>query len=270
MIKITDFKELRAAVNKFGIDKFIKTERREFKRVGLDTDLSDVFTTDNGELISVFKDGRIGKVIAHIVDATKGYYANDEAIRENKRPKYHIFECQTMLSMRQNNRNHRYKKAGRTDGRFWLLTVPKPKGDLYELEICGYCRREYGAKYNLEQYINCPINPTDPPYYDDSDMTTVPMEYVRDWHKISRQMKEHCRWTCQQCSVKLAADNLKKYLHTHHIDGNLNNNNNSNLKVLCIKCHSEEYRHGFIKNKADYKEYIEFLESYNKVLRHAS
>jgi len=113
-MKITDFSELWRAVNKVKIDIVAKTEINLFENEGLDTDLKDVYTSSKGELYTVLKDGTIRKTLVHICDISR--YK-----KEWNLPKFHVFECETLTKMRNNNRGHRYKKASRGDGQFWMI-----------------------------------------------------------------------------------------------------------------------------------------------------
>ena len=62
--------------------------------------------------------------------------------------------------------------------------------------------------------------------------------YIKEWPKISEKYREKQNYTCENCNVVLEGFN-KWYLEVHHIDGNKMNNNITNLKCLCIKCHSQ-------------------------------
>ena len=143
-MKLTNFNELWRAVNKIKIDIIDKTELKIFENEGLDTDLSDVFSTKEGELFTILKNGEIRKTIIHICEIRE-YNGNYNL------PKFHIFECQTIIKMRNNNRGHRYKKAFRTDGKFWVIRgVNKSYAPL---TICNYnCLGQYNSIYNKHSY----------------------------------------------------------------------------------------------------------------------
>lgn len=259
-MKITDFSELWRAVNKVKIDIIAKTEVKLFENEGLNTDLSDVYTSQEGELFTVLKDGSIRKTIIHICDI-KPYQ------REYKLPKFHIFECNTLESMRNNNKGHRYKKASRNDGQFWVI---RGQNKSYEyLNICNYnCLEQHNSIYdrqtvssfNVKPYLDAPIQHIQPYITNELDMTTIPSSYSDDWSSISQERKDYCKWICQECFYNLSS--LKKYLHTHHVNADITNNKHENLKVLCIECHSKEFQHGHIKNKPEYSEFLQLKEKY--------
>ena len=261
-MRITEFNELWTAVNRLKIDRVAYTEIKEFEEKGLDTSLNDVFDVYGGELVTIMSDGSIRKAIVHISDISnwKAQWI------ERGLPKYHIFECQTLIQMRANNRKHRYKKAGRTDGKFWII-LPKDS-EFKKLKICGYCLSEYNKNYDakvskdsfeISEYLKQKINHLQPYITQEEDMTTVPRAYSSDWSKISNYMKTSVNYVCQECYKDLS--NHRKYIQTHHIDADRSNNNQGNLKVLCIECHSREYNHSHIKNTPLYQEYIYMKDS---------
>ena len=62
--------------------------------------------------------------------------------------------------------------------------------------------------------------------------------YTRNWDDISRKYREKHDYTCEECGLRI--DNLydRQYIHVHHIDANKLNNTESNLRCLCLRCHS--------------------------------
>lgn len=258
-MKITDFSELWKAVNKIKINVIAKTEIGLFENEGIDTDLSDVYTSSKGELFTVLKDGSIRKTIVHICDISRSR-------EEWDLPKFHIFECDTLESMRRNDRGHRYKKASRTDGQFWMIKATG--GEFDALTLCSHCKKQYNVIYsgnisvnnfNIADYIEKPIQHLEL-ITSKIDMTTIPRSYASNWSDISKERKEYCRWICQECFYDLSSH--QKYLHTHHINADISNNGYENLKVLCIKCHAKEFQHGRIKQTREYNDFLQLKENY--------
>ena len=78
-IELNDFKGFgQATVEVFKYNSVeverIKKQIEEFQINGLDTDLSDIFQTNDKELICILGDGLIRKAIIHIVDITSWWY----------------------------------------------------------------------------------------------------------------------------------------------------------------------------------------------------
>ena len=60
--------------------------------------------------------------------------------------------------------------------------------------------------------------------------------YPENWPEISFAAKVRAKFTCQRCG-EVSSPWYALPLHTHHIDYNKANCDDSNLKVLCIGCH---------------------------------
>ncbi len=260
MEKLTEFEELRQAVNKTGINITERIEVKKLEGKGLDTDLSDIYTIPGKELYTVLRDGTIRKVIIHICDISN--YKQDWGL-----PKFHIMECETLEEMRREKRGHRYKKASRNDGQFWIKQ--RISQGYKKLDICGYCLKQYNklynenankADFNIKRYMTSSITHIEPSITNQRDMTTIPKKYDKNWSKISKDRKECCKWICQKCHFDLSHKEMRFYLHTHHIDADIENNKYENLKVLCIKCHAEEPRHEHIKKTSEYNNFIKIKD----------
>jgi hypothetical protein len=64
--------------------------------------------------------------------------------------------------------------------------------------------------------------------------------YAIEWQQISKAFREYKGYTCENCDFKLQDLNYTDFIHTHHINAHEKmNNKRSNLKCLCVKCHSE-------------------------------
>lgn len=63
--------------------------------------------------------------------------------------------------------------------------------------------------------------------------------YTKDWHEISTKYKEKHNYTCENCGITITDPFDRQYIHVHHINGDKTFNDESNLKCLCIDCHSK-------------------------------
>ena len=255
-VRLTRFEELRSAVKKFDVFDFSKlTERVSFETGVLDTDLSNIFQTNQEEWVILLKDGSIKKAVIHIVDISSR--------PENwGNPKIHIHNCKTIKKMKEMGRVYRYKASGRKDGQFFLIKEDKKWRE--SLEICSHCLKIFNhafelnktkATFSIREYL-------DKDFLDSSlpetewDICAVPDRYTGCWPEISKRRKIQENYTCEKCGIDLSKQEDKKFLHTHHTDGNKANNIKENLKVLCIKCHAMEPGHSHIKSSPQYKEFI--------------
>ena len=169
-----------------------------------------------------------------------------------------------MKEWKEKRKSYRYKFSGNQEGKFRLI---KKEGEVkVSLEICSNCLELYNTEYisnkskaNFkvkEDYLEKSKNNPFKDMYIDLDICTIPSDYSKQWGKISKQMKEMHNWTCEKCREHFPEGRKRKFLHTHHKDGNKRNNSRLNLEVLCIECHSEEHNHGHVKKHPDYKEYM--------------
>lgn len=212
---------------------------------GLDVDVNDIEISDNGLLKY-----RGEQILLYIKDMDFGQ------IR-----KFHFHQCRTLNDMYNKGRFERYVVTQRKTGYF--LMDKKVGYNLYEkdveerLDVCKNClnwfNRNYRKRYSVEtfdiveffgSFTQTPITHT--PKYTDKN---APISgYSEDWDLISKQRKEQCGYICQQCGIDLS--NHKNLVQTHHANGVKSDNSPSNLKVLCIECHSDQPSHGHMKSSA--------------------
>ena len=89
--------------------------------------------------------------------------------------------------------------------------------------------------------------------------------YIKDWKLgiisgtnnytcssfVRNYMLQKCNYKCEKCGWgKLNTFTNKVPLQIHHIDGNSENNTESNLQVLCPNCHSLTENFGSRNTKA--------------------
>ncbi len=70
--------------------------------------------------------------------------------------------------------------------------------------------------------------------------------YPPGWKKRSRGYRQSRRFICERCGVDLSHPRHQEYLDTHHRDFDKNNNMDSNLRALCILCHSR-FHPGYLR-----------------------
>ena len=262
-MKITNFKSLKMSVEKYGVSEFFKTKIKEqikkFETEGLDVDLSNIYQTNSNQLFTILPDGSISKAIIHIVDISN-------RPKHWEYPTFHIYNCKTIEEMKNENRLHRYKVSGRRDGKFRIIKGKKSSYE--ELNICQNCLNEYNSYYKenkkksdfiVKEFLEKNIKHTEFKNVD-LDICTIPSAYSQNWSAISKQMKEMYKYICQECFEDYSNKDLKKFLHTHHINANKSDNSRENLKVLCIACHANQYNHSHLKNRPDYANFMNLIK----------
>ncbi len=173
--------------------------------------------------------------------------------------RFHVTDCSTITTMKQNNRYQRYVAIARTDGAFPVFSREEDNSSL-ELEVelapCKNCLRELNyrdyetetAKERAAIWQNFQLVEFFSAYA--SQISILPRDscsalpdsmYVSDWHLISRRVRERARWRCDLCGVRL--ESFKRALHVHHRDRDKSNNRWANLQPLCAVCHAVQVGH---------------------------
>lgn len=270
MIRLTKFQELRAALEKLGINEFFdyKLEKKlnagNFELESLD----DLVLSSSG--IYYVKNGALSKVVLHISDKEthfiqrnetafralqSGDFSNGELMKAIHR--YHFTYCQKLQEMFVQGKRHRYHLSKRTDGLFHYSyihnnKVMKKKSD-QKMLACQYCldnlasitRKTYVKEtFQIGEIYNNPATDnllSDTGYRLDCD--AVPNIYSKDWPKISAREKKNAEYKCKDCGKDFSDQQDQSELHCHHINSDKANNSSSNLKVLCAECHEKYHPH---------------------------
>jgi hypothetical protein len=230
---------------------------------GQDVDINEVeFSEDSTFLFQ----GR--RVILHIRDVQS--YGHELTM-----PKYHLANCRTLQQMWERHRSERYVVSTRQDGVFQLKTSEDGGNSWIDrekvLDVCKNCL----TTLNWDSYKNSSQNQRAAVFedfklktffnrYPGSPLTYAPMHsdvtapintYSSNFTEISKAHRESVKWVCDECKADLSEARFHKFLHVHHIDGMKNNNKQSNLKALCIECHSKQDHHNHLGNNPDLAAY---------------
>lgn len=230
--------------------KGIEVSREEIVKVG-------PFLTYKGDVLAIL----------YIYDSRSTY---DDLISESVdklAPKFHFTWCGTLDDMEARGRFSRYILSRRKTNRFSVQAKEREPefiakyGDIHEMEdvalyACkncldaityrGYQTRGWSSQKKAKAVLSFKIQE----FIDENEGTiniikfhnaiytdkNVPrIDYTENFPEISRNLRESAQWACSKCSVNML--NKKEGLHTHHRNGMKNDNNLSNLQVLCALCH---------------------------------
>lgn len=192
-------------------------------------------------------------------------YIRDWTIYSDKHsessPKFHISYCQTLQKMFATKRKNRYVIASRDDGLFLIHRIENneiKKAEKVKLEVCSNClhtigwmgyhsqlsdseKQEIKDRFTLENFFKFyPKNLIDATGIARDEIARNNV-YPPNWTYISEKTRKGVNWMCQECGIHL--EKHKNFLDVHHIDGNKSNSLSTNLKVLCVECHSKIHSH---------------------------
>lgn len=235
--------------------------------------LDNIFINSNDEFFDFLPDGSLVRVNLYI--AVKNVEVYRELAPENLY-KYHIYKCKTIDEMFKSGRKFRYSINNRIDGTFYYKFADYRGNILKEVEnqklnICKYCLSKYLNRrvndIDVENFNLAEFHKNNSVFFNNLDIEKLekgefvtPNIYVDNWNYISRKVREKRKYTCENCGFSPRNEYEKRFIHTHHINGDKINNYEDNLKVLCIKCHSEvDNFHLRIKNSKEYKEFLNLI-----------
>lgn len=158
-------------------------------------------------------------------------------------PKFHILNCETIKNQRlRSNFNGHYVFSNEI-----IKMEDRYDHVVKEPRLCGYCSMqnsdvtkgmktsEYREKFIL-------VDKTDGNFSDNElpiNISTDFWGYTLDWDETSKNYRIKRKFTCENCGINLNQNLVNGYyLETHHIDGNPKNNEEGNLRCLCILCHA--------------------------------
>ena len=92
--------------------------------------------------------------------------------------------------------------------------------------ICPTCKNRYVA---INKYFNGKVyyrKVCDVCYRSKGNLKPEPPAWVKSGYKLKQK--------CDRCGF--TASNIKTQMKVYHVDGNLKNNNWTNLKTICLNC----------------------------------
>jgi len=250
-------------------------EIEQLQTEGIEIPIDNVQVLNDGTY--VYK-GR--RVVVHIRDIEE--YGDRYSL-----PRFHLAMCSTLGQMIEHGRyQKRYVVSTRDDGRFRIHRIRN--GNIKKLEepldVCQNCLEELHyenfslqmsaskrkmavQKFSLETFFDefgrtC-VWAT--PRYDDKH--APPNVYSVQFYRIAQAIKERRGYRCenQKCQIDLSGREDRRFLHAHHIDADKSDNHPSNIKLLCIRCHAEQFQHSHLRDSPDYKQF--YLKFGSKVKR---
>ncbi len=195
-------------------------------------------------------------------------YKKDYRLQHYGKPKFHICKCSVIEEfINSGGFNQHYVRAN---------TEPVPVIDLDEaeyskrekevsgLQLCKLCMRKINAYHNIDSTTF--VNELKAASNEIQGIETDIFGYTRDWDTISKTYRESHQYTCENCGLKIEDDYDKQYVHVHHLNGNKENNDDSNLKCLCLYCHAhvDDHHYRRLTSGANKIQYCSFVARYGE------
>ena len=160
------------------------------------------------------------------------------------KPRYHIRKCRIIQEfMDSGTFKQEYRRANTTSVLVCDMDDEYTDKLVDDLPLCKYCARLVSQEYrdlNSTEFVEVLRESSDDSQEDVGGTIEVDIfGYTKDWETISRAYREKCDFTCEECGIRIDDPFDHHYMHVHHINGDKTNNRESNLKCLCIRCHSQ-------------------------------
>ena len=168
----------------------------------------------------------------------KGYIYNKRyKVEEYGLPKFHVSKCVTIQKFLDKGMFDKYYEFSNSKVNDVIeRTSPSIVYENENLCLCKNCRNHLTVDLMTTQdfYENL-----EDKYKSKNEVKVDINGYTLDWYRISKVYREKRAYTCESCGEIPKNERDKIYWHTHHINGNKVENDDSNLQCLCIRCHSE-------------------------------
>ena len=167
-------------------------------------------------------------------------YKKDYRMQQFGKPRFHICKCEIIDDFIMSGRfRQHYVRANSEPVPVKNIDNRGIKEEVTGLPLCRFCKEIISnvTAINSTQFVEL-LKSANGDNQDKKKQETNLFGYTRDWEYISKEYREKHNYTCENCGLKIEDDYDKQFMHVHHISGDKTNNNESNLKCLCLYCHA--------------------------------
>lgn len=207
-----------------------------------------------------------GIYLTHEGKEWKGYmYMPTYRISQyNSMPRFHLTRCNTIEKLFSSGFGSLYKWSNNKLNDITDRDINEIHKD-QKLQLCSNCQETIIGIINTEDFFDT-LDTEEPQEIVDVEVDIF--GYTLNWEKISRAYRKEKDYTCEKCGIKIENSYDKRFIHTHHKNGNKLINRKDNLECLCVLCHAntdERHEQNFDKKRMQL-EVKTFVEKYRQRL----
>lgn len=190
------------------------------------------------------------------------YLINYDVQQHKHYPRKHYFRCQTVEKFANFSSTNQEKVDIRCTTTHQMYTN-------LNLPVCEHCQRIFreqttqtllGTSFN-DFVLQMACNET----------RRLPEDlhgYPINFREISTAFRASKNYTCEKCHLQITDYADQRYMHTHHVNYLKHDNCKTNLRCLCIDCHSkvdDRHRNNFKNSLELSRELKAFLSKYPRL-----
>lgn len=194
-------------------------------------------------------------------------YKRSYRLTQYGKPRFHVRQCQTILSFMNSTGNiPAYRRANTDTVKVLDMDDGGMEKEVSTLPLCKYCadliQSTIPMTTTTEFVEMLRDNEEDTPM---EDIEVDLFGYTRDWEIISRGIRERNNYTCELCGLHISNPYDQHFIHVHHKNGRKTDNRDSNLQCLCLRCHADvdaNHKERLTGSRANRIIYDEFCAKY--------
>lgn len=180
-------------------------------------------------------------------------------------PRFHLTRCDTIENLFSGGFGSLYKWSNNKLNDI----IDRENNQLHKdqkLQLCNHCQEKINDIIDTEDFFET-LETEEVPEIVDVEVDIF--GYTLNWEKISRAYRKEKEYTCEKCGIKIENSYDKRFIHTHHKNGNKLINRKDNLECLCVLCHAntdERHEQNFDKKRMQ-SEVKTFVDKYRQQLK---
>jgi hypothetical protein len=182
----------------------------------------------------------------------------------NSMPRFHLTRCEKIEDLFSSGYGSLYKWSNNKFNDITDRDTYKVYKD-EKLQLCHHCQEAIYGIIDTEDFFETLETEE---VHEIVDVEVDIFGYTLNWEKISRAYRKDKDYTCEKCGIKIENSYDKRFIHTHHKNGNKLINRKDNLECLCVLCHAnsdERHEQNFDKKRMQ-PELKTFIEKYRQQL----